>query len=118
MAVRIIVVAVALLNGLWMLIDGSYVLAKGKYIGPGQPGPWSKWLSAMGLDPFKMGVPFIVLGTAWLACLLGLALRQNWGWVGLFVCSALTLGYVPFGTVGSLIIIVSLVLRKSRVGYP
>jgi hypothetical protein len=114
LVVRIVVIALALINGLWMLLDGSYVLVNGKYIGTEQPGPWSKWISALGLDPLKMGVPFVVLGAAWLACALGLALRQPWGWIGLLVCSALTLGYVPIGTVISILIIVLLVFYRHR----
>jgi len=111
---RIFVFALSLMNGLWMFLDGTYVLIKGKYIGNGQPGPWSRWISAMGLDPFAMGVPFVVLGAAWLACTWGLALGRSWGWMGLLVCSMLTLWYIPFGTVISVIIIVLLVLYRQR----
>lgn len=114
MALRMIVFALSIINGLWMLLDGFHVLVKGKYIGTGQPGPWSKWVSAMGLEPFAMGAPFVVLGAAWLACTWGLAFGRTWGWIGLFACSILTLWYIPFGTVISVIIIVLLVIYRQR----
>jgi hypothetical protein len=39
------------------------VLVKGKYIDPGTPGPWRRVVAAIGVDPFAMGPPFIVLGS-------------------------------------------------------
>lgn len=63
---KYVVIALSLLNGLWMLIDGVYVLANGKYIGPEKPGPWASLLSLTGVDVFKLGPLFVLFGLAWL----------------------------------------------------
>lgn len=114
MVVRAIIVVLSLIQSLWMLFDGSHVLAMGKYFGAEQPGPWSRIVSSLGLDPFRMGIPFILLGAAWLVCAVGLVLKQTWGWYGLLACSVLTLWYVPIGTVLSVAVIVLLVLFRRR----
>lgn len=114
MVVRAIIVVLSLIQSLWMLFDGSHALATGTYFGAEQPGPWSRIVSSLGLDPFRMGIPFILLGAAWLVCAVGLVLMQRWGWYGLLVCSVLTLWYVPVGTVLSVAVIVLLVLYRRR----
>jgi hypothetical protein len=34
---KYLVIALASIQGLWMMIDGIYVIANGKYIGPEKP---------------------------------------------------------------------------------
>ena len=38
---KVLITILGLLNGGYMLLDGIYVMLKGKYIGPEKPGPWS-----------------------------------------------------------------------------
>ena len=38
---KILVTILAILTGGFMLLDGIYVMLKGKYIGPEKPGPWA-----------------------------------------------------------------------------
>lgn len=99
----------SLLNGAWLIVDGAHVLLKGKYIGPEKPGPWAGLIRCLGLNPMKMGVPFMVIGAIW--CVGAALFVMNGASVPLYVAAALTLGYVPFGTVTSSVVMGMLILR-------
>ncbi len=99
-----------------MLLDGIYVLIYGKYIGPEKPGPWSKLFEKFNIDVFKLGPLFIVFGLLWLIWLYGLWTNQQWTYsFGIGVC-ILTLWYIPFGTLFSLIVLVLLLFAKQKIG--
>lgn len=88
-----------------MLIDGVFVIANGKYIGPEKPGPWSNIFGAFGIDVFKLGPMFVLWGVAWLIFVAGLLTEQSWAfWFGMVV-AILTLWYLPVGTLLSLIVL-------------
>ena len=108
---RYIVVVLALINGLWMLIDGIYVIANGKYIGPEKPGPWASLIGLTGVDVFKLGPIFVLFGIAWLTFVA--AFFGNVGWARNFgiVLSILTLWYLPFGTLIAAIVLVGLFFK-------
>ena len=111
---RYVVIAISLLNGLWMLIDGVYVLSNGKYIGPERPGPWASVLGATGIDVFKLGPVFVLYGIAWLAFAGGMIANVEWAkYVGILL-SVLTLWYLPFGTLISLVVLASLMFVIER----
>ena len=55
-----------------MLLDGIYVILKGKYIGPDKPGPWANLFYKLDINVFKLGPLFIILGIVWLIFLFGL----------------------------------------------
>jgi len=38
-----------------MLLDGIYVMLKGKYVGPEKPGPWSTLFYKLKVDVFNLG---------------------------------------------------------------
>jgi len=59
---KILITILGLLNGGCMLLDGIFVMIKGKYIGPEKPGPWSNLFYKLNIDIFKLGPLFIVLG--------------------------------------------------------
>ena len=105
---RYVVVALSLINSLWMLIDGVYVLLNGKYVGPEKPGPWASLIGLTGVDVFKLGPVFVLFGIAWLsfvvAFLTGTAWSRNFG----LVLSVLSLWYLPFGTLISGVIFIAL----------
>ena len=108
------VLILSLINGLWMLIDGIYVLLNGKYIGPEKPGPWASVISVTGIDVFKLGPMFVIFGMGWLAFVVGLYLSSSWAyWFGM-ITAILTLWYLPFGTIISLLTLVGLILFKDR----
>ena len=102
---KLLITILGILNGGFMLFDGIHVLIKGKYIGPEKPGPWAAIFEKLGVDVFKLGPLFIVYGILWLVWLYGLWTNQSWShWFGIAVC-ILTLWYIPFGTLFSLIVL-------------
>lgn len=111
---KYVIATLSLINGLWMLIDGIYVIANGKYIGPEKPGPWAAILSLSGVDVFKLGPLFIGFGLAWLV--FGGAFMSDASGAKTFglVLSVLTLWYLPFGTVISIIVIGTLFFTLER----
>ena len=113
MIAKIITSLIALLVGGWMIFDGIYVLARGKYFGPEKPGLWSDLIGAIGVDPFNLGPLFIAFGLLWLLFLAALLLRQSWGWQAAMLTAILTLWYLPVGTVLSLLYILLLFLFRS-----
>src|SRR5260370_37967119 len=97
---------IALFVGGWMIFDGAHVLIYGKYFGPEKPGPWSAIVSSVGLNPFKLGVPFVVLGLLWLLFLVGILGYRSWAWDGALVTAIASLWFLPIGTLFSVIFIV------------
>ena len=87
-----------------MLIDGIYVLVRGKYIGPEKPGPWASLLGLTGIDVFKLGPAFVLFGAAWVVFALGLLTGSGWSKGFGLILSLLTLWYLPFGTLISIVV--------------
>jgi hypothetical protein len=114
MIIKVIVSLIAVLTGGWMIFDGIYVLTTGKYFGPEKPGPWSDLVSVIGVNPFDLGIPFIILGVLWLLFLVGLLLNQSWSWYGAVIVAVATLWYLPVGTVLSVLYIGLLFLFRSK----
>lgn len=102
---KTIITILGILNGGYMLLDGIFVLFKGKYIGPEKPGPWSLLFEKLGIDVFKLGPLFIIFGVLWLIWIYSLWTNQQWAFTfGVVIC-LLTLWYLPIGTLFSLIIL-------------
>ena len=113
---KIILTILTLLNGGFMLLDGIYVLLKGKYIGPEKPGLWANLFYAFKVDVFKLGPLFITFGLAWLLFLFALWTQQQWAyWLGITV-SILTLWYLPVGTLISVIVLIILLAARAKTG--
>lgn len=106
---KYVVVGLSLINGLWMLADGIYVMMQGKYIGPEKPGPWASVLSVTGVDVFRLGPLFVLFGTAWLVFVGGFWSDVSWARSFGLILSVLTLWYLPFGTLISIIVFIALV---------
>lgn len=98
-----------------MLLDGIYVILKGKYIGPEKPGPWAELFYKLNVDVFKMGWIFIVFGILWLIVLYALWTNKSWTLVYGITISILTLWYMPVGTVLSLLTIALLLLYRHKI---
>lgn len=113
---KILISLLALVNGGYMLLDGIFVMLKGKYIGPEKPGPWSALFEKIGLDVFKLGPLFIVFGLAWFCWLCGFLTHQSWVFTAGILLSILTLWYLPAGTLVSLIILLMLLLARKKLG--
>lgn len=106
---RYVIVALALINGAWMAVDGAYVMMNGKYIGPERPGPWAALFGVTGIDVFKLGPLFVVYGLAWLLFAGSLAAGFGGSRVFGIVLSVLTLWYLPFGTLISIVVLLGLI---------
>lgn len=105
--------AVCLLQGGYMLFDGMHRLLSGSYFG-GRLGPWAALVSTIGINPDSMAPVFVVLGALWLvggaAFLSGArgAARQ------LIAVSVISLAYLPFGTILSLLALAILLMQRRR----
>lgn len=113
---KILISILSLLNGGYMLLDGIFVILKGKYIGPPKPGPWANIFYKFNVDVFNLGPLFILFGLLWFVFLFGLWTNQSWTYVFGMTISAITLWYLPVGTIISIIIIVLLMTTKTKLG--
>jgi hypothetical protein len=113
---KIIVSILAFLNGAYMLLDGIFVIVKGKFIGPDKPGPWANLFYKLNMDVFKLGPLFIIFGLLWLAFLFGMLTNQTWAYLLGIIISALTLWYLPAGTIISILVIIILLTAKKKIG--
>ena len=113
---KILITILGFLNGGYMLLDGIFVMFKGKYIGPEKPGPWANLFYKLNVDVFKLGPVFIVFGLFWLIWLYGLWTNQNWVYTFGLVISILTLWYLPVGTFFSIIILLALIFARQKIG--
>lgn len=111
---KILLTVLGLLNGCYMLLDGIFVIIRGKYIGPDKPGPWANIFYKFEIDVFKLGPLFILFGLTWLIWLYGLWTNQNWTYPFGLAISILTLWYLPIGTLFSFVILVILLTAKSK----
>lgn len=101
---------IALFLGGWMLFDGCHALSTGDYVTPksgvgaGRLGPWSRVVSAVGLEPRSTGVKLlhVGLGAFWLGALALFHWRAGVGWGALFGAAFATVWYLPVGTVLSI----------------
>lgn len=113
---KIFVTILGLANALYMLLDGIFVILKGKYIGPEKPGPWANLFYKLDIDVFKLGPLFILYGFAWLVWIYSLWTNKIWAFPLGILISFLTLWYFPVGSVLSLIIIIVLFTSKQKLG--
>ena len=117
-----IVLALALFQGGWLLFDGGRALILGDYVTPtsgpraGQLGPWSRIVSAVGLDPRSTFIKclHLFLGLAWLIGLAAFVVRPASGWWVVLGCGVATLWYLPIGTLLSIIVVVLLLMPQLR----
>jgi hypothetical protein len=113
---KLLITILGFLNGGYMLLDGIYVLLKGKYIGPEKPGPWANLFYKLGVDVFRLGPLFIIFGLLWLIWLYSLWAGQSWAYLFGLLLSVVTLWYLPVGTLFSLVILVVLLTSKTKLG--
>jgi hypothetical protein len=115
MLARLAIAVLALFTGGFQVVDGIHALVTGRYIGPETPGPWRHVVRVVGLEPLDMKVPFLVLGSAWLAVATALLVTSSTvAWWALLVIAVLTLWYLPVGTANALATIAILVLARTQ----
>lgn len=113
---KILITLLGLLNGCYMLLDGIFVMIKGKYIGPEKPGPWAILFYKLDVNVFKLGPLFIIFGLLWLTWIFALWTNHSRAFPFGIVLGFLTLWYLPFGTFFSVIILVVLLAYKQKIG--
>jgi hypothetical protein len=119
---RIAIPLIALFVGGWLTFDGTRAVISGDYVTPrrgpraGQLGPWSKIVSAIGIDPrsTSMKCIHIVLGILWLISALTFLARPTLGRFALVGCAISSLWYLPVGTVLSVVELGLLFLQFRR----
>lgn len=108
---RIVLVAIALVVGGWMLFDGVHALVSGDFVtaasgdGAGRLGPWASLLEAVGIPPRSIGVKLlhVACGALWLLGALA-AVRNGQAMRRLLIIAAVaSLWYLPFGTLAGAI---------------
>ena len=114
---RIVVVSLLAVLGFtpagWMLFDGARRLIVGDYVRiNGQLGPWTRVVSAVGLDPMSTTVAVIFLACALFrgVATAGLLTRASWGWGAMMASSIAMLWYLPVGTAMAVLTIALLLL--------
>lgn len=112
---KILITILGFLNGAYMLLDGIFVMIRGKYIGPEKPGPWAGIFYKFDINVFKLGPVFILFGLCWLAWLYSLWTNQSWSYTFGILISILTLWYLPVGTLFSVIILLILLFAKQKI---
>jgi hypothetical protein len=112
---KTLIAILGMLNGGYMIADGIYVMAKGKYIGPEKPGPWADIFTGMGIDVFSLGPMFILFGIAWQIWVYGLLTNRSWAFTYGIIISILTLWYLAVGTAVSLIVLVVLLIARKKI---
>nr|WP_294989604.1 hypothetical protein [uncultured Sediminibacterium sp.] len=112
---KILITILALLNGGYMLLDGIFVTVKGKYIGPEKPGPWAEIFYKLNVNVFKLGWLFILYGLIWLTWVYALSTNKEWAYSLGLIISLLTIWYLPFGTLISIIVLATLLFWKHKV---
>ena len=119
---RWVVVVLALVESGWLAFDGGRALIVGDYITPGsgphagELGPWSKLVSAVGIEPRStlMKSIHVLLGSVWLVAIAGYVAGLPYAWSAMVGCAALGLWYLPLGTVLGLLQLVLLLLPAVR----
>lgn len=110
-------VVLSILEGLFMVFDGTRALTTGTYVTPGgQIGPWALLVSAVGLNPFSTAVKtaFVVLGLAYILSAAAYAFYRPRAALYLGCVAVLTLWYLPLGTILSFVVLSSIVAESSR----
>jgi hypothetical protein len=116
---RWVIVTLALVEAGWMAFDGTRALIVGDYVTPrtgeyaGQLGPWTKIVSAVGIEPRSspMKAIFVVYGAVWIVFItLFAAGLPPARWL-MLVAAFGSLWYLWIGTVSSAVIIVLILIR-------
>jgi hypothetical protein len=110
-------VVLSVLEGLFMLFDGTLALVRGTYLAPGgQIGPWALVVSAVGIAPLSSGMKtaFVVLGATYIVSAAAYAFYRPRSTFYLGAVAVLTLWYLPLGTILSLVVLVSIAVDASR----
>ena len=107
---KIALLGISVIQGGYMLFDGTHYLFAGSYFGRGL-GPWADLAAIVGIAPGSLAPAFIFLGALWLVGALALLANRRWSRPLLAVVSLVSLPYLILGTVLSLIALAILIFR-------
>lgn len=113
-----VIAGLAVIVAGWFVFDGLRAFIVGDYVTPttgeyaGQLGPWSRLVSAIGIDPRStlMKSIFVLYGGIWLGIIVCFLLRKPWAPTAMLVAAIGSLWYLPFGTVLGVVQVGMLVL--------
>ena len=119
---RITTSAISILSfilGAWLVFDGTRKLVTGYYTGEQTIGlgPWAIIVSAIGVRPADMALPFLFLGVLWIVNGIIVLLGSSTRYERAIAISIVTLFYAIPGTIVS-IITITLSLRERRLATP
>ena len=105
--------------GAWLVFDGTRKLVTGYYTGEQTIGlgPWATLVSAIGIRPSDMALPFLFLGVLWVLNGVIVLLGSSARYERTIAISIVTLFYAIPGTIVA-IISISLSLRERRLAGP
>jgi hypothetical protein len=95
-----------------MIREGLYIRLFSDFRNP--EALWLLGMEKVGIDPFGMGWPWIVLGISWISALCGIWLGLPWGRWTLWIVCILSLLYVELGTILAVVAILLFVLPTSQ----
>ncbi len=96
-----------------MIFDGVHRLLTGSYFG-GRLGPWAALVSAVGISPGSMAPVFVVLGALWLVAGVAFLCRARGATALVIAVSVISLAYLVFGTVLSLIALALVLMHRKQ----
>jgi len=105
----------SLILGAWLVFDGTRKLVTGYYTGEQAIGlgPWATIVTAIGVQPADMALPFLFLGVIWIVNGIIVLLGANTRYERAIAISIVTMFYALPGTlVGAVTILLSLRERK------
>ncbi|MBV9272156.1 MAG: hypothetical protein JO165_13765 [Candidatus Eremiobacteraeota bacterium] len=108
---RLGIFVLAVLVGGWMVVDAIHALYTGNYFSfNGQIGPWAAVLGRAHLNPDSLPVKllFLALGALYIIVALDYGRNDLRSEGGIAAIAILTLWYIPFGAICSLIVLVLL----------
>lgn len=116
------VVALAVVEAGYMVVDGGRALLTGDYFTPssgdhaGELGPWARVVDTLGIAPRSTGMKafFVIYALAWVGVIVAFAAGRSWAWAGMLVLALGSLWYLTVGTVFSALIALLLFVPALR----
>jgi len=102
---RVVVIALAILEAGWIAFDGARAIVVGEYLKPrigrygGGLGPWTRVARAAGIAPRSTLMKGILVGygLVWLGVALAFARGAGWAWWGMVLAAASAFWYSTLG---------------------
>ncbi|OGO16587.1 MAG: hypothetical protein A2Z14_11505 [Chloroflexi bacterium RBG_16_48_8] len=101
-----------LISAILLIWEGLYICLFTGFRNP--DALWLQWTVKLGINPFGLAWPWIVLGISWVSALCGIWVKLPWGrWVLWIVC-ILSLLYLEMGTILAAFVLIAIALPMSQ----